>query len=50
MPSVAAPTTMSLERPQMLGQRLADALAETHAHVDHHQQRDGELLVDRHDG
>jgi hypothetical protein len=40
---------VGLERAQMIGHRFADALAERHAHVDHHQERDRKLLVDRHD-
>ncbi len=40
---------VGLERAELGGKRLADALAELHPHIDHHQQRDGEPLVDRHD-
>ena len=45
-----ADNDVRLERAELGGQRLTDALAEMHAHIDHHQQRNGEPLVDRHDG
>ena len=40
---------VGLERAEFCGERLADALAEPHAHVDHHQERNRELSVDCHD-